>query len=338
MVLVLCVDRDNDIGEKTKYKGPIIGEKNNIKVANALLLADPEDNDANTIFAAVKIARETKNAKIATVTGDKKVGIKSDEIIAKQLKKVIQQTKERKVILVTDGLEDERIIPIIQDKLSIVSVHRVVMKQSERLEGMYYMVKDFVKNITEDPHFAKVFLGVPALVLLLVAIFDITGWRIVLGVLGLYLLIKGFKIEETVNSVIKEFTTSLKKNKLSFFLYAVSVVFLLIAIAFGHHSAKLMGNDVISYGTTFIYGSAHLILVAGFIFWVGKLIIIRKQKGAVLRYLTLLALFFAIVIVARSASELMIKPEIDFSNLILSIIIGFGTLTITLILERVYRK
>ena len=41
-VLILCVDRDDDLGVKTKIKTPILGRKENLEAAVALALKDPE--------------------------------------------------------------------------------------------------------------------------------------------------------------------------------------------------------------------------------------------------------------------------------------------------------
>ncbi len=53
-LLVLCVDRDNDIGEKSNIKTPVVGRKDCLYAASELALSDPEEADANAIFAAVK--------------------------------------------------------------------------------------------------------------------------------------------------------------------------------------------------------------------------------------------------------------------------------------------
>ena len=127
MPLVICIDRDNDIGEKTGINGPVIGIKDNLKAANELLMADPEDSDANTIFAAVKLAKELKT-EVVTITGHRKVGVKSDKIITKQLEKVSEKTKKKKAVLVTDGAEDEFVIPLIRNRFDIVSIKRIIVK------------------------------------------------------------------------------------------------------------------------------------------------------------------------------------------------------------------
>ena len=43
-ILVICVDRDNDIGEMLGVEGPIIGREKNLEVAKNLALKDPEES------------------------------------------------------------------------------------------------------------------------------------------------------------------------------------------------------------------------------------------------------------------------------------------------------
>ncbi|MEM2954983.1 MAG: DUF373 family protein, partial [Candidatus Nanoarchaeia archaeon] len=57
-LIVLCVDRDNDIGYKTGIEGPIIGKEKALEVATKLSLKDPEESDSNAIFGAIKIFEE----------------------------------------------------------------------------------------------------------------------------------------------------------------------------------------------------------------------------------------------------------------------------------------
>ena len=142
--LVLNVDRDDDFGRKANVKSPIVGIKDNIDAANKLGQADPEDSDLNAIFSAIStynsLAKEKRNVEIATICGYMNVGIKSDEILSKQLEQVIKDTKADNVVLVTDGAEDEYILPIIQSRIKITSVNRVSVKQSKELEDTYFRI------------------------------------------------------------------------------------------------------------------------------------------------------------------------------------------------------
>ncbi|AKB44337.1 Conserved transmembrane protein [Methanosarcina vacuolata Z-761] len=58
--LVICIDRDNDLGEKAKLETPIVGREANVQAAVALGIADPEDSDTNTIFGGIRILDELR--------------------------------------------------------------------------------------------------------------------------------------------------------------------------------------------------------------------------------------------------------------------------------------
>lgn len=78
-ILILCIDRDNDLFEKGRVNGPLIGRERNLEGALALSLADPEDPDSNAIYYAIKtfdgMKAEGENVEIATLTGDKKLRV-----------------------------------------------------------------------------------------------------------------------------------------------------------------------------------------------------------------------------------------------------------------------
>ena len=53
-LLVICVDRDDDLGEKAGIKTPVVGRDSCIEAAQRLALEDPEDADSNAVFSAIK--------------------------------------------------------------------------------------------------------------------------------------------------------------------------------------------------------------------------------------------------------------------------------------------
>ena len=122
--LILNVDRDDDFGRKAKVTSPIIGIRDNLDAANKLGQKDPEDSDLNAIFSAIstynELKKENKDVEVTTICGHINVGLKSDEILSQQLEKVIKTTGAEEVILITDGAEDEYILPIIESRIKIV--------------------------------------------------------------------------------------------------------------------------------------------------------------------------------------------------------------------------
>jgi len=233
--LVLNVDRDDDFGRKAKVKGPIIGYAANLEAANKLGETDPEDSDLNAIFYSISIykqlKKENKNVEIATITGHINVGFKSDEILAKQLEEVIDKTGVQDVILISDGAEDEHIIPIIQSRIKITSINRVSVKQSRELEDTYYR---FMK-ILEDEKVLKQFVLPIALVLIVWAFFAMIGMSgsgsgAIILTLGLFLLIRVFKWERNIAVMWEDIKSGFLTGKLSIYTYTIGVV---ILIAFG---------------------------------------------------------------------------------------------------------
>ena len=335
-VLIISVDRDDDLGVKAGIKGPVIGRDNIIKAATQLAIADPEDSDANALFSSVKLYDELNGkytVEVVALTGSRSVGIESDKRIGEQLKDVLKKIKADYAILVSDGSEDENVLPIIQSHLPVLSVKRVIIKQSEQLESTYYKIKDFIKESMENPKLARLIFGIPSLVLLTFAIFGAEGYRIILGILGAYFFIKGFKLEEYAFSVINEFRTSFVARRLSFFLYIISIVTIFIGIFRGHTaSLEYLNIGIFESAAAFLNSSIYIFWIAGSIAWVGKTM--GSEKKSILNILSIPIFGLALAIVIFSSTVLILEPEFSPFNFIMSIIIGFVLIFTAIVMER----
>ena len=232
--LILNVDRDNDFGRKAKVKSPIVGLEENIEAANKLGRVDPEDSDLNAIFLAIstydRLKSKGEDVEIATLCGDMDIGITSDKKITNQLESVIKKTNVDQAILLSDGAEDEYILPIIQSRLKITSIKRVNVKQSRELEDAYYK---FVK-LLDDDKVKKQFILPIALILIVWAIFAIFdfaagGFGAIVFTLGFYLLIRVFNWEKNISFVFTEIKSGLLTGKLSFYTYIILIVILAVS-------------------------------------------------------------------------------------------------------------
>jgi putative membrane protein len=149
--MVLCVDRDDDLGAKAGIAGPVIGRQENLIAAQKLGLADPEDVDTNSILSAISLyddlIKKGIEAEIVTITGDIHVGFQSDLVLTRQLENLLELVKPDRAILVSDGAEDEYIYPMVSSRVKIDSVKRVFVKQSESLEGFYYLLIRSLKDV-----------------------------------------------------------------------------------------------------------------------------------------------------------------------------------------------
>ncbi len=211
-ILVLCVDRDNDVGVKSKIEAPLIGRKKNIEVASKLALEDPEEADANAIFGAVKtldtLVKESKDEEyeIATITGSELGGIKADRNLSSQLEVVLNGFPAKSIVLVTDGFADEEVIPIIQSHAPIMSVRRVVVRHSESIEESYALFTRYLRRLVEDPHYSRIALGIPGILLISLTFLWMFNCLLYAGyvfllIVGSVLLIKGFGIDRKITSI-----------------------------------------------------------------------------------------------------------------------------------------
>ena len=152
--LILSVDRDDDVGYKAGVTTPVIGREACLEAAVKLGTADPEDSDTNAIFQAIKTYDDQlakgEDVEVAVISGNHLNLLEGDRRIADLLEEVIEKTGVTECILISDGAEDEYIIPIIQSRLKIAGIVRVVIKQLPNIEGTYYIIK----KLMNDPKIA----------------------------------------------------------------------------------------------------------------------------------------------------------------------------------------
>ncbi len=203
-LLVICVDRDDDVGEKAGVATPVVGRNACIEAAQKLALEDPEDADANSIFYAIKtyedLARKGYQVEVIVVAGVGDRGVQADEKIVREVKSVLERFSANGAVIVSDGEDDESVIPIIQNVIPIVSVQRVVMKVSRSVEYSYAVFGKYLKMIAYDSKYSKFFLGVPGILLLIGGIGTIFGYTqqifaVLISILGGAFLIRAFDID-----------------------------------------------------------------------------------------------------------------------------------------------
>jgi len=204
-LLVICIDRDDDLGRKTGIPTPVVGRNACIEAAQRLALEDPEDADSNSIFFAVKtyedLVSKGYEAQVVTVTGVENRGVQADEKVASEIKAVLKKFSADGAVIVSDGEDDEMVIPVIQSVIPVISVQRVVMQVSRTIEHSYAVFGKFLKLVMYNPKYSKFFLGVPGILLLIGGIGAVTGYNVeifavLITILGGAFLIRAFDIDK----------------------------------------------------------------------------------------------------------------------------------------------
>ncbi|MFH1752360.1 MAG: DUF373 family protein [archaeon] len=329
-VLVVCVDRDDDLG-KAKVKGPIIGRKDNLNAAARLALIDPEDSDVNSVFAAVKVFEELKNVysavEVVTLTGEKKAGFAADQRINNQLDQVLEDFPADGFVLVTDGAEDDQVIPILQSRAKILSKKMVIVKQAKEVESMFYTVK----NALKDPFLGIIAFGIPGLIMVLYAVFGAMSFQIIAMVLGAYLLIKGLGIEDFAFNWFRSVRKTISIQRTSFPFYIASIFLFAFAFITGYQSFLLSTETdfilliVASARTTFLFFALSAIA-----FLVGKGVdAVHFNKAFYLRNHILSAVSVLMVWVILDAGIMVFLGNADLQWFVLNVIGSFIILIIT---------
>ena len=256
-VLILCVDRDADLGVKAEIKTPVIGRKENLNAAVALALKDPEEPDANAMFEAIHIYDRLKAEgkldeilEISTISGSELGGVGADRKIVAELNELLGAFPANEVILVTDGYTDEAVLPLVESRVPVSSVRRIVVKHSESIEETAALFSRYLRLIVENPRYSRIALGLPGAFFLMLGILSIFNllyyyWIALIFVLSVFLVVKGFGVDKAVKNVYKwidEFSPPPLRVQISTFSAIAGIVCVVLAFYLGwaNVAAKLV--------------------------------------------------------------------------------------------------
>jgi putative membrane protein len=346
-ILVLNVDRDDDFGQKAGLNSPFIGRQENLEASIALGIKDPEDSDTNTLLAAIgmydEMVKKGMDAEVATICGDMKVGYESDLVLATQLENVLEVIKPDRVVLVSDGAEDEYIFPMVASRVKVDSVRRVFVKQAPTVEGTYYILT----KMLQDDKIRKRILPPIGLVLAVFGFFALLPKVVeymstpdlglisdmalgVIGILlGLYLIFYAYKVGERVSRSFKSAARAVRSGSLMIVFAALAAVFLLAGITNGIDAAASATNgDITLQLLLFISGALWFWMFAAFSYATGKFVSMFFATAKVYwTYIVVTLTVFAIGFIVQGAvdsAELFLGYN-TFSDLliVLEILTGF---------------
>ena len=353
-LLVICIDRDDDLGRKTGISTPVVGRNACIEAAQRLALEDPEDADSNSIFFAVKtyedLVSKGYEAQVITVTGVENRGVQADEKVASEIKSVLKKFSANGAVIVSDGEDDEMVIPVIQNVIPVISVQRVVMQVSRTIEHSYAVFGKFLKLVMYNPKYSKFFLGVPGILLLIGGIGAVTGYNVeifavLITILGGAFLIRAFDIDKAWTNWAKptpEGFTRMFTLITGLILIAASVPAGITSVSSVYTSGtveitSLLGNEIVV--GQFVSGMIPFLWIGLGTIFVGILFsnwLNRKLRhiSDLLRIIVLVALYPTV----HQFTNILMYEESSFT-LILPLVAGFAvTAASATLLIRRYRK
>ncbi|MFC7098090.1 DUF373 family protein [Halobaculum marinum] len=281
MILVLPVDLDDDLGRKTGVRTPVIGRDAVEEAAVKLATADPEDSDVNVLFQAINAYEDLladptvdEEVAVAAVTGVNEGDVKANRAVGEEVDTVLAALstgEEVRAIVITDGAQDESVLPVIRSRVPLDGVRRVVVRQAQDLESIYYTMK----QVLSDPETRGTIL-IPLGVLLLVYPFvviagmlDLPG-AVVFGalstLLGLYSLFQGLGLEETIDGTAERVRNSLYAGRVTIVTYLVAATLLVIGGVQGVETLQAVNSgdfSITQQAAVFVHAAVQWAAAAG---------------------------------------------------------------------------
>jgi putative membrane protein len=284
-ILVLCVDLDDDVGNKAGIKTPVVGRGPVIDAGLKLALSDPEESDANAIFASVKtydkLVSEGYGCQVALVAGSQEGEPYSSMKVIEEIKQISKTYEPTDVFVVTDGFGDEDIIPVIKANLPVSGVVRVIVKHSKSVEESYVILGRYIKMLFTDERFKKYTLGFSGILLILYSLLSslnllAQGVFITAFLFGLVMLMKGYNLDIKIKNKfytifetelpLPQYVTNIAFNLVGYVLLALGTLngiyqaFLVTQSLNAITVITIISNSNLILGTFFKNGGAYILL------------------------------------------------------------------------------
>lgn len=315
--LVLCVDRTNDIGRKTGIQTPVVGWEAVQSLVVEVGLADPEDSSVNCLLEGLRVTRdlrdEQEDAIVAAVSGSGDSLVSGDRSVAAQLDELVTAHDPDTAIVVIDSVNDEQLVPVIESRLPVDGVDRVVVRQAHDIESTYYLLKQFLAD-EELRQTVLVPLGVGLLLLpvLLIRFSPAVALAGLASLLGAVLLYKGLAIGERVANLPDKTRTALYSGQVSVVTYAVAGGLTLVGVFLGAlaASASAPAEPSIVPAMHFAYSSVPWLALAAMTAGAGRLLDEYIESDAVrAAYLNLPFAALALGLVIRGFAGYFLQQE-----------------------------
>ncbi|MEF8808435.1 DUF373 family protein [Natronomonas sp.] len=272
--LVVCVDREGGLG----HDGPIVGWEAIQALVTDVGVDDPEDSRVNCLLETLRVARDLRDAGeeavVAVVSGGGD-GVNSDRTVARQTDQLVADYEPESAIVVTDSASDERLIPIIESRVQVDAVDRVVVRQSHDIQSTYYLLKQFLAD-EELRGTVLVPIGAALLafpVLLLLADSVPVALSAIAAVIGTFLLYKGLGIDDFVSTLPRRVQEAFYSGQMSLVTYVVGAGLALVGVFAGGISATSMeSTSELLVGLRFVFDSVPWFAAAALAAATGRLI------------------------------------------------------------------
>lgn len=353
-LLILCVDRDDDIGVKAQLQTPIMGRRRCLAAATKLAVADPEEADANAIFGAIRehdeLVKKGYECEVAVVSGFFSGGVDADRRISDEVRSIQDKQHFDGIVFISDGGEDESVLPILQGIVPVVSVRRIIIKHSKTLEESYAVFGRYLRMLAYDSRYSKFALGIPGLLLLVGGLLVAIGYAgealvAAIMIVGSALILRGFDLDRLLASMVRLKPLGLLKATFTVAsLLVITSAFLqsFVELASTEEYASIVANPQLTLSYipflvgTLIQGAMNLTWIGLGIFFGGAILYNWGRRSfRIWRHLVGLLILMFLYLPILQFTSILINPNqasalILVSYLLIGLAATFGTVTVVL--------
>jgi len=259
---------------------PVVGREAIESLVTTVGVDDPEDSRVNCLLEALRVARDLErdgdDAVVAVVSGTGEM-VGADREIARQVDQLVERADLDSAVVVVDSAEDERVVPIVESRIQVDAVDRVVVRQARDIESTYYLLKQFLADEelrkTVLVPLGAALLAFPALVF--VADSPTIAVGTIAAAVGLFLLYKGLGVDAYLAATPGAIRDALYAGQVSLVTYVVAGGLALVGMFAGALGISGMdANDVgiLIVATRFAYEAIPWVTTAALAASTGRLL------------------------------------------------------------------
>ncbi|WP_302080084.1 DUF373 family protein [Salinibaculum rarum] len=271
--LVVCLHRGEPL---PGVDPPVVGRAAVESLVTAVGVEDPEDSRVNCLLEGLRVADDLSDATVAVISGTGET-VSADRQVARQIDDLVAEFDPDSAVVVVDSAEDERLVPIIESRLPVDAVDRVVVRQARDIESTYYLLKQFLADEqlrkTVLVPLGAALIAFPAL--LFVADSPALAVGTIAAAFGVYLLYKGLGIGTYLARLPGDIREALYSGQVSLVTYVVAGGLALVGAFAGVLSASSMRAEavgVVILGMRFAFDAVPWLTAAALAASTGRLL------------------------------------------------------------------
>jgi putative membrane protein len=271
--LVVCVDRGGTLADGE----PVVGRDAIEALVMEVGVGDPEDSRVNCLLETLRVAddvtAEGGDPIVAVVSGGGD-GVDADRAVARQTDELVERYGPESAVVVTDSAEDERLLPIVESRVRVDAVDRVVVRQSHDIESTYYVMKQF---LADEELRATVLVPIGAAllafpVLLLLADSLTVAVSAIAAVIGVFLLYKGLGIDDWLAGLPGAIRDAFYSGQVSLVTYVVGAGLATVGLFAGAIDVSGGGSSPVLMTMRFVFVAVPWLALAALTASTGRLL------------------------------------------------------------------